>query len=415
VRVGWEGGGPATARASASAWALSQRASIATRIGDEIPFALGVASGIASFVGFGFLDRAIASVHWSDFSGFWAGAHALASGVNPYDRNLWPPFLAALDVQASADNVFGYPAWVALALVPFGFLPLELATAVWDVLGVVLATFAARALVRRYLPRMPLAHSLAGFVLFGSPPAIVALYSGQWTFLLLAAGCALALEFDARHGRRAALLAVGLLAKPHLAAFALWSYAVRARALSTPAFMPTLIGGLTAVPVASLLVIPNWWTAWLAAIPTARVPAAPDSAVLAGALYQFLGPGGTVAGAVLVVAGVVLSLRVERSSDAWLPIWLALSLAATPYSWIYDQLLLLVPIVLGAGALRRDSARAALAVMAGGVVLIGPLNLLLYQLAVAIGRSTPNGVIPALVFAMLYFALRCDRRRHARG
>ena len=77
--------------------------------------------------------------------------------------------------------------------------------------------------------------------------------------------------------------------------------------------------------------------------------------------------GGWLAPPVLL-AMVFAALRFDPRGDGWLPVWLSLSIAGAVYSNTYDLLLLIVPMVLAAGAL--PSRRAAFVIVAGAVLLL---------------------------------------------
>jgi hypothetical protein len=147
----------------------------------------------------------------SDFDAAWAAAGALRTGGDPYAIIQSPPWPWTMQ----------YPLTAVLAAVPFSFLPLELARSAFMAVSVGLLAFG---LTRRAW--WPLIMLLGG-------PMLIALFSVQWTPLLMAAvllpwlsgiwvakpttGAAL---FAAYPNRRAVVGGLALLAL----AFLVWPY-----------------------------------------------------------------------------------------------------------------------------------------------------------------------------------------------
>src|SRR5258708_13014920 len=67
----------------------------------------------------------------SDFAGIWTGARAIVDGHDPYDPLTWRSVAATYGTQAPDTDVYGYPRWVALALVPLALLPVALPANPW--------------------------------------------------------------------------------------------------------------------------------------------------------------------------------------------------------------------------------------------------------------------------------------------
>lgn len=371
----------------------------------ELPFALGIALALLVLFAFGFAERRGEILRIADFSGFWAGARALLLGLDPYDARTWLATTEQLGTQRPDTAVYGYPAHVALALLPFALLPVELAAGVWAVVGMAIAALGVRALLRTALPDAPVAHTLAGLALFGSQPAITSFVIGQWTFLLVGS-VAFAATAVLRGHAIAGLLLTPLVAKPQLALAAPFALLLglpgrRSRTIAVMAAIAAALG------IAGWLAAPGWLGAWYAAVPGRRVEALPRNATTWGAAVDVFGGAGLFLAALVVVVGAIALLRFAGRPTAALAASLAYGHVLAPYSWAYDQLLLLVPSIVAAAALPSRLGAGSVAGVSALLIFVSPL---FYALAVSRGRESLSGVVPVAVFAALVLVLWRDRR-----
>src|SRR5258708_7600144 len=362
----------------------------------DVAYFAGVIAGIVFLAAIGALalhQQQVVSRD-SDFAGIWTGARAIVDGHDPYDPLTWRSVAATYGTQAPDTDVYGYPRWVALALVPLALLPVELAANLWLVAGILLAVLALRALLRATLPGAPLAHAVVGGTIFVSHPGYQSVANGQWTFVLLAATSATLLLLRADRPRAAAVTALVWLAKPHLFIGYAAGGARRARVFAGWAAVLAVV-----VAIASTLGEPSWVASWSARVAPQRIA---QPATLYAAATHLLGrPAGLALARLVAALGVAVCLRAPGGSDASLALWAFLSLAAAPYAWSYDLLLLVPAAVLVAGIVaRRDPRRATTLIQAFAIffVLATPA---LYYLALMRGRETFTAVLPlaALVAA----------------
>lgn len=354
----------------------------------DVAYTVGLVIGIAFFITSGALaehDREIAT---SDFSGIWSGARALVIGTDPYDPATWPATAAMIGGQLPDTPVYGYPPWVAVVLVPLALLPLRVAAVCWLITSVVFAALALRALLRARLPGATLEHGIVGAAIFIAQPGYRALVNGQWIFILVAATAAVAILLATRP-RLAALFAMLWLAKPQLFVFAAlgWGW-------GRPRFaVPAMILGL-AVIAFTTLALPDWWPAWSAGVAPVRLD---RPATIPSALADLVGPAGRAMGLVLIAAGALATARVFGSrGSAALAMWSAISVAGALYSWSYDHLLLVVPMILAAGAIRGVSPARARWLVIGGAAALALLSPVLYGVALVRGRETYSAILPVL-------------------
>jgi hypothetical protein len=359
----------------------------------DLAFAAGVFAGIALLVASGLFALHDEQVPTRDFAGIWAGGRAILDGHDPYDATTWRALAATYGTQRPDTDVYGYPRWVALALVPFALLPLEAAAAVWMWAGLALAVLGVRALLRSAMPGQALPHAIVGGTLFVSQPGYQSVLNGQWTFLLLAASSAMLVLLRRSKPRAAAIAALGWLAKPQL----FIGYALGgARRDRTFALCAVALGAV--VVVASTVTAPGWVAAWSARVAPVRMVA---PATLYAAAVDLVGPAGLLVAAVVVVAAIAVCFRAGARSDASVALWSCLSLAAAPYSWSYDQLLLVPPVVLAAGVLARRDVRRAIVLVVAFCLVFVLVTPVLFGVALSRGRETFSVAVPLATFALL--------------
>ena len=361
----------------------------------DLALVSGLALGLTILALFGFFDVRDRIVGQNDFTYTWAGARAIVDGGNPYEPAAWLGTVERYRTTTPRETVFGYPPWIALAAVPFALLPVPIASGIWTFGGMALAALALRALLRSLAPDPPLVHFLAGLALFASQPGTANMWSGQWTFVLFAV---LATTIVAvREHRRGPLLATFLLTtKPQLFVFA---FPALARAALARWGMPylALAALLPAVAIAiGWLAFPGWLEAWRTKLFEQRFAVQPPT-TLANGFGDLIGPYGAVIAAVVVLALIGAGLAFTPRGDAFLAVWLAISATTPIYSWSYDHLLLIVPLVIATAAVGRRSRRAgvAFAVVAFAAFLILPV--LLYVVADSRQNESLNIFVPLAV------------------
>ena len=374
----------------------------------DLALASGLALGLVVLFLFGFFDLRDRLVDHNDFTYTWAGARTIVDGGNPYVPADWLGTVERYHTTPAHEMVFGYPPWIALAAVPIAVLPVPIASGLWTFGGMAAAALALRVLLRSLAPDPPLVHFLSGLALFASQPGSANVWSGQWTFILLAV---LAVTVAAVRTRgRAALLATFLLTtKPQLVVFALPAFARAGLARWGPRDLY-----LAAVPPAIAIAIgwlafPGWLDAWRTKLFEQRLAVQPPT-TLANGFGDLIGPLGAVIAAVVVLALVGAGLAFTPRGDAFLAVWLAISATTPIYSWSYDHLLLIVPLVIATAVVGRRSRRAGVtfAAVAFGAFLIVPV--LLYVVADARQNESFNIFVP-LAVAVSCIAVLWPQRR----
>jgi glycosyl transferase family 87 len=361
----------------------------------DLALVSGLVLGLAILALFGFFDLRDRVVGHNDFTYTWAGARTIVDGGNPYEPAAWLGTAERYSTTTPRETVFGYPPWIALAALPFAVLPVPIASGIWTFGGMALAALALRALLRSLAPDPPLVHFLSGLALFASQPGSANMWSGQWTFVLLAV---LAMAIVAvREHRRVPLLATFLLTtKPQLFVFAFPAFARAALARWGPRYLAlAAVPPLIAVAI-GWLAFPGWLSAWRTKLFEQRFAVQPPT-TLANGLGDLIGPFGAVIAAAVVLALVGAGLAFTPRGDAFLAVWLAISATTPIYSWSYDHLLLIVPLVITTAVVGRRSRRAGVTFAAAsfGAFLIVPV--LLYVVADARHNESFNIFVPLAV------------------
>lgn len=365
-------------------------------------FFAALLAGLVVVVTLGPLERRIELAHINDFSGVWAGARAVLAGIDPYAPG-WPDQARALQAQIPNTEVFGYMPWVLLALLPFGAIPLEPAGWLWMVASLAAGALGVRALLRAFIPGRAGLHAAAAGALLLSQPAVHSLVLGQWSFVLLGATAAAVAALRSRGDARAAAAAVWL-AKPQL--FLLAAPGLIREALARGDHGRRSLAIAVSTSAASVLLGWLLFPQWLGAFVTHVAPVRLErSASLSSALSDLLGPAGGIAAVVAVIGMAAVALAFRAGTDEALAVWLALSVAAAPYLWSYDHLLLLAPLVIATGALGRRDPRAAARLLLAGVAVLVVVSTALYGLAVVRHRESFSVVVPLLFYVAIVGSL----------
>lgn len=367
--------------------------------------------GLANLMLLGPLGRRIALIAEDDFSRIWAGPRAALVGADPYEPATWVGTATALGTQVPDTAVYIYPPWVLVALLPLGAIPLPAASILWSLGGLALAILGVRALLRAFLPDVAWAHALVAFTLLLSWTGTLGFVIGQWAYLLIAALCAAILALRRGRAVRAGLAALALIAKPQLfvvavpafAVHALWPRADAAATRAARLAVAIAAGCGLALVVAGWLAFPQWWPTWFREIGGQQLE--PDFATVASLLFALFGPSADRFAPLVLLGLAALALRFDPLSDAWLAVWLALSIAGAPYTNSYDQIILVVPIVLAAGVLSPRSRRASGLVLVGGALLLLVGTPVLYAVALRRVTETYSVLVPLAVYALIVVAL----------
>jgi glycosyl transferase family 87 len=356
-----------------------------------------------------FADYRASAIAQGDFGIIWSGPRAILDGIDPYDPAAWTRERLRYGFIPTNSPVYAYPPWVAIALIPLGALPFDTAAAVWTVLGILLAALAVRALLRAYVPGLPVLHSAFGFVLFASQPGVATFFSGQFGFVLVAAVSAAILMLRGRHPTTGGLATLVFLAKPQYFVFAGWGFVRAAVALNQSRFVIAAIAGGGAVLLGSALVAGQGLTTWVRGVGPVAL-GDPTATTLPAALADLIGAPGVVLAVALMFGVIGVGLRFDPRGDGWLAVWVTLSSLCATYARSYDQIVLVAPLIVASGVLARRSRRLAIVFGVLTAVLFGLGSLLLYGIAALRQREDTSVALTATLFVLIVSFLWKQRR-----
>jgi hypothetical protein len=380
----------------------------------DVALFAGLAMGAAALFAFGIVEYRERILSTNDFAGFWAGARLIVLGIDPYDPSVYRSAIAQLGTQHPDVTVFGYPPWMALVLLPFGFLPLPIASGLWTAAGLVAGIYALRALLRAVVPELVMVHWLAGFTLLASQAGLATFFNGQWAFLLLAISIGIFL-LQAEHPRIAGLLAVCAFAKPQLFTFAAWSWlrAAHAQGRLVP-FGSIAGGGVVLIVAATLIAAPVAFASWWTSVFLWRV-SDPTTPTLSAAFADLLGSRGQFAAVAVLVVALVIALRLRPTSLGWWSLWPVMSLLGATYTHSYDQVLLLPPLIISTAVVAARSPHRAILYAALWGILMLPGSFALQGLAAYRDRENYTVLLTVAVFIAIAVATRKDTTYWGRG
>ena len=372
---------------------------------DFIAYLVGLALGAAILIASGYADRSPDAVRQGDFAQFWVGPRAFILGMDPYAPATWRTTAVSLGALTTDTSVFGYFGWSLVLLYPFALLDLDAAAAVWLFVGLAAAAIAMWTLLRAYLPGIPVAHTLIGLALLGSHPARLNVLLGQWGFVLLAALAGVIVLLRAGRPVSAGAGAVLFMVKPQLFLLSAPALAAWAALNGRRRFVVAAIVFAAALALVSIVLLPQWPGAWLREMPSQRLFDPPQTTTIATVLHGVLGPAGTWLALGTIVAGALVAFRFDLRGDAALAVWLALSSVAAPYTWSYDHILLLVPLVVASGVVAHRSRRAAVLLVVAGALTFLIVTTLLAVVAAARNLESYSAVVPVLMYVMIVWSL----------
>jgi hypothetical protein len=319
--------------------------------------ALGIAVVILG-IQMGGSTRGLTTLPLLDFVEYWAAGHLNVHGENPYD----PERVQELERQAgrTSDGILMWnPPWTLPLVMPLGLLDCRTAHLLWLALQFAVVLWCVDALWRHYggaVERRGLAWLLAITFL----PTLFSLTVGQISPLVLLGAVLFLICLQQGRDGLAGAATVLLAIKPHLAylfwiALLMWSVRQRRwRVLGGG-----LLAGLAAVAVAlacNPAVLGQYWHTF-----THRPPAQYHSPTLGTALRLLLGEGQFRLQFLAMVPGLVwfapywLRHRADWDWNECLPLLLLVSVVTAAYgAWPFDLVLLLVPVVQVAAAVRGD-------------------------------------------------------------
>jgi hypothetical protein len=312
-----------------------------------------------------------------DFISSWAAGRLNATGHDPYDP------VGVLAVQQTAGWTkpipyrIWYPPWAMPLLAPFGLLPYATGRLLWFALHIG-ACLVSADLLWRYYGGDARSRGLSWVVLSTFWPALIEVRTGQISALILLGLVGFLHLVRARRWAAAGACLPLVAIKPVLLHL-LW-IAVLLWVVAERRWRVVLGAAATALALVALAVVSN--PPVVAQFVHMALHDAPQPLVSTpGTVLRLAvaaGSGRDAAWLAIVppLAGTIwLAFRWRRREGGWnwrdeMPVLLLASLLTTAYGWIYDDIVLLVPVMQVAVALLAGRARTSRAVIVGSYLLL---------------------------------------------
>lgn len=349
----------------------------------------------------------------TDYISFHLAGYLVVHNGDPYNPDQWVPGHGTFNVSWISDQTFIYPLPLSLLFVPLSLLPLYQSFIGWVTLSevmILLSLFLIFQLEKRFNAWRVVIPLLAGLFLFR--PTILTLVNGQLTaFLLLILTGAIVLWSKGRWEWGAFLLSL-LILKPNLGGPILlllcaWLlYAKKYKAL-----LAVGVGWLFLL-VIGLIQDPNWVQRYLG-IGSGKILEtfgfSPTTWGLASLVCGFDPPCNLILGGIFGILLLVPATWLVASRRIGTPLGVvslivSVALLVTPYSWTYDQLLLVIPIaaITLAYAGRKEGVLPAFLISPGMAIL----SLLLLIPNTSMGVEIFNALLPQVVLILLVLTSR---------
>jgi hypothetical protein len=353
-----------------------------------------------------------------DFYALYTGARMTALGADPYDEVAWCAATEAVTPSTLAPNGapvcvtrYAYPRWTALAMLPFGLLPLPEAASLWLAFSIGATVLGARWC---WLAVGGSARSAPVFaaLVFGAQPFWLLVGGGQIGGVLLAGlGLSLWLLRTDRTLAAGAALAI-LTLKPNVLGLYGIAFVVRAATRRLWRFIAGLALALLVLFAATLSIDPAWPAKLVAEIVGRQTAHSAELATAWGLAARELGVA--LAAPVLIVAVVLVVLWLARGiptgAVAFGALAVPLGLFATPYAWSYDFVPLALPWAFVVAIADRSTPVTRRTLLLALIACASLLPWVLYVLAFQRGAETVSAIVPALTAIVAAAAVRVDAR-----
>jgi hypothetical protein len=294
--------------------------------------------------------------HNSDFFTFWLSGRLIAQGDNPYLAGTWIQGHHQYGVTWIPNPTFIYPLPLSFIFVPLAILPLYDAFVIWMIFSQFMIVLAVALLLKSYPEHLkkilvlPLIIETAIF-----RPTLLTLHNGQLTALLLFVMALTVYFWEQGKWWQGCILLPILALKPNLGVpiiilisfYLLFRKQITALAVIAASGLVLLFAGLVQNPHW----VVEFWGAGNTKL-SQMFGYSPTvwglSAFLCGYKRGCTVGWGALGVFILIVGYVILLGRVHHKLSPALLISFVISivLLITPYTWSYDQLLLLLPVVI---------------------------------------------------------------------
>jgi hypothetical protein len=354
----------------------------------------------------------------SDFFSYWLAGHLTTLGQNPYLAEIWVGGHRQFGATWIPETTFLYPLPLALFFAPLGYLSLYKAFVVWVLLSQYMIV-ASIALLLKLYPTLQIKRFilplLSGLILFR--PTILTLKNGQVSGLLLLVMAAVAYLWEQEKWWQGAVLVSFFALKPNLGIpiiVLLSSYLLLKKHI-----VPLAVEGACGLVLLfiGLAQNPNWIIEYWGAGNSKLSQTFGYSPTVWGMTAFFCNYKlnctvgyGIGAGLLLLIGFIYALTRKQLDLSPALAISLAIlaTLLVTPYTWPYDQLLLVIPII----EVTMRLALKGYKFIPTSLIFLGIDILAFFMLGISARYQVEiwNVVIPLVVFALVAWYLMRNRQ-----
>jgi hypothetical protein len=343
----------------------------------------------------------------NDFFTFWLAGHLVTIGQSPYDSTQWILGYQQFGMEVIPNNAFLYPLPLAFFFAPLGWLSFQTAYITWVTILQFMILISLALLfnvVSRAHSKFLFIFILAGVILFR--PVILTLTQGQVSglFLIVLAGT-ISIWNKGKWFWGGFLVGLTIL-KPNLGLIITGLLAVWLIIRKHWSGLIGIIASGLLIMVSGLIYQPNWVTEYwsvgsnkLAQTFGGSPTVWGLSALVCHGHNSCILPFGGIA-ALLLVAGLFLVIIRHKDLEPVkvVALTVAVTLLTTPYTWTYDQLLLIIPIALIVLALDKTGRRLAIAAAFFPAIDVLVVILLIFDVMLQV--EILNVFIPLIVFIL---------------
>jgi hypothetical protein len=343
-----------------------------------------------------------------DFHCFWVSGQIVASGGDPYDARQYVPAILTMPPSETkalerCGQRLSYPPWTALALAPFGALPLPAAATLWASLGVMAAVLGIN-WTWELAARGRFSWPLVALLVVAAEPFVKNFSDGQFGTFTFALTAGAALSLSRKKDGTAGISTAALSLKPHTAvgfAAAVLGFAILRRRWRLVWASAAVALGLAVV---CQLLRPGWIIEFIGGA-TELSGSIADRATIWNLAGSWTLAAVMIA---LLLALVVVLIRPRGITDAeFLGLAVSFGLVITPYAWDHDYIVLAIPwsMIIGHARLLRPLLRGALTM---STVMVAFPFLWIFGAVVAPLRASEslNVIAPILTTVLLALAIR---------